>query len=202
MNIISNCCAGGEFYKRVYKTQYMNPFIWSMMTADDFITLLKNYGKINYKKYKIKPVKDEDYFALEIDGKFDIVYTHYHYKDVEKTVHNVDVYYRDIKKYIVEKYLDRTNRMLSSNEAPEFFIISYTKYLYNYTYDKMLEIIDLINKLGFKCTIITQYYSLLEKSNDKIKIIHDPNVAKESENFPLFLIRDNARKLGLAKLSF
>lgn len=201
MNIISNCCAGGEFYKRIYKTQYNNPFIWSMVTADDFITFLKNYGKIDYKKYKLKPVEGEDYFAVEVDNKFDIVYTHYHYKNVDKTVHNVDVYYRDIKKYIIEKYLDRTNRMLSLHEDPEFFIISYTKYKYNYTYDKTVKIIDLIKDLGFKCTIITQYYSLLDKSTDKIKIIYDKNVSKESDNFPLFLIRDNFKSLGLTKLT-
>lgn len=202
MNIISNCCAGGEFYKRIYKTKYNNPFIWSMLSASDLIYLIENFNNINFLKYEILPVENEDYFSIKVDNKINIIYTHYHYKNCEMTKNNVDVYYKDIKKYIIEKYNERTQRMLNNSEKPEFFIITYTKHTYDYDYEKTKKIIESLNNKDFKATIITQFYSLIKLSNDKLKIIYDKNVSKTSNNFPLFLIRDNKNNLNLSKFSF
>lgn len=202
MNIISNCCAGGEFYKRIYKKEYTNPFIWCYMSSNDMCFLIENYEKINYNNFKLLPVENTDYYKIVVDNTISIIYTHYHKSKTAFKTMNVDVYSKDIENYIIEKYKDRLTRMKTLNEQPEFCIITYTKYTYDFYYENVLKIINTLKNTPYKGTIITQFYSLLNYNSENLKIIYNKNVNKTENNFPLFILRENKTELGLTQFSF
>lgn len=60
MNIISNNCCGADIYTNVLKTEFSNPFIWSLLFPNDFIYLYENYDSINFKNIDLAIMKTED----------------------------------------------------------------------------------------------------------------------------------------------
>lgn len=52
MNIISNNCLGGFFYK-FNNIQFNNPFIWSAILTDSMYYLIKNYDTINFNNFEL-----------------------------------------------------------------------------------------------------------------------------------------------------
>ena len=47
MNLISNNCLGGHYYKKS-GLLYNNPFIWMAISFDDFLLLYEKYNTINF----------------------------------------------------------------------------------------------------------------------------------------------------------
>lgn len=183
MQVIGNNCCGGYFYI-LAKERFNNPFMWSLIDADEFITLIRDYDKIDYDKinftelqlnrfkYHIalkRKVNDNRHIiGLNIDNKFTIYYTHYLY-DIAKekpTKIDIDIFYRKNYEYVYEKYIERKSR-INKDDKPIFFIITYKKH--NWSQDKVDKLLSLNTK--YKIILITQYKIKLKPNN--IYVIND-----------------------------
>lgn len=127
-NIIANNCTGSRLYQQI-GMQYGNPFMWSIISPEDFLYLYNNYYDINYWNYEIG--KKNGSYKLIIDGKINVLYVHYKYgeEDVVPTRKNndMDIFYNKIEDYIIEKYEKRLKRMVDK----PFFVVSDREYLFN-----------------------------------------------------------------------
>ena len=157
MNIISNSCVGGFLMRDHFKQEYSNPFIWSYIDTKSFYNLIKNFDTLDWFNYEL--IKDDKWnFSLIIDNQVKVEYPHYHFDKnatvptVEKGPLHRDVYYNRIWEYITEKYTNRVNRMLSSNEKP-IFILG-TKYDYREMHNYNPDYLKLIDDLETKYTVI------------------------------------------------
>lgn len=123
MNIICNNCVGGRVYE-IKGMQYTNPFIWNLISPDDFFYLMINYKSINYKNAFIY-IKDNNYY-INIDKKIDILYPHHYknskYKKLTKITNKsvTNIYYYKMKDYLISRYFARVERMI--NEPPIFVL--------------------------------------------------------------------------------
>lgn len=124
MNIITNNCLGGFIYKDILKTEYRNPFIWTLFDPDEYIDFIDKFDEINFNNYEITKVGDKlsNNFIIVIDGKYHIKFIHYNFKADASTpyIKGVDVYYNRIWEYIIDKYIKRLKRM--KNEKNTIFI--------------------------------------------------------------------------------
>ena len=129
MNIISNCCASGEFYRRILNTSYQNPFIWCSIKPNDMLYLIEHYNDINFLNYEIAKNELENEmntFRVIVDNKMSIYYLHYHFSKTDSTIrtNDVNVYYNKIWEYVAQKYETRTKKMLDLKEPPMFLLFS------------------------------------------------------------------------------
>ena len=124
MNIIANCCAGGEFYLKVLKTEFKNPFIWSSIAPDDMKKLIQHYDTLNFNNIEIKKdtTKLERFYIL-IDNKVKVHFPHYRFKaECEKpTTVKPNVFYNKIWELIAETWIRRLKKM---TEEPMFLILT------------------------------------------------------------------------------
>jgi len=90
-NLISNNCVGARYYER--KNGFTNPFMWNSIKYEDFIYLIKNFDKINFKNIKSKFTNNEIYREKDIenvpcivlDNKINIYYIHHFYNKEHPT---------------------------------------------------------------------------------------------------------------------
>lgn len=179
MNIISNNCLGGFFYKN-NNIQYTNPFIWSAILADSMYYLIKNWKNINFNNYIIEKSEFNntqnklDIFKLIIDNNIIAHYTHFHFNstDNKPRIKGFDVFYNKIWEYVINKYENRLKRM---NEEPIFIILGeYERNgtnMYDYTFEKEKKILDI--KTNYKIILITKYKEFLEYNDLNHLIILD-----------------------------
>ena len=146
MNIIANCCAGGEFYLKVLKTEFKNPFIWSSIAPDDMKKLIQHYDTLNFNNIEIKKdtTKLERFYIL-IDNKVKVHFPHYRFKaECEKpTTVKPNVFYNKIWELIAETWIRRLKKM---TEEPMFMILThrlYDEYTYSNCSDKDIQ--DFLN---------------------------------------------------------
>ena len=133
MNLISNNCVGGWIYKEL-NNGYNNPFVWNIIQDESFLYLINNFSKIDFKnRYlttaKIPQVKNRDVFAIEVDNSFVITYPHYvmdcKYENPTRCKSDFtgwDIRYKNIDEYILNKYDERSDRMLVNKEQPLFLL--------------------------------------------------------------------------------
>lgn len=185
MNIIANTCIGARLYQ-LNNCEYTNPFMWSIVSADDMIKLIENYDKINfknfiieksdyynrtefYKKQFINELKQPYFiFKIKIDNLIDVHYVHYMFNSnyENKTVVDVNVFWNKIWEYVVEKYKNRVEKMMSFNENPKFVITAFET---DYTIEKQQKLLDI--KTNHKIILITDNPEQLnaEKPNVLVK---------------------------------
>ncbi len=125
MNIIANCCAGGEFYLKELKTEFKNPFIWSSIAPADMKILIQQYDNLNFNSVEIK--KDTatlERFCILIDNKVKVHFPHHRFKaDCEKPVTvKPNVFYNKIWELIAETWVRRLKKM---TEEPVFMILTH-----------------------------------------------------------------------------
>lgn len=186
MQIISNNCLGGFIYRFLNK-EFNNPFIWSLILNPYFEELIENLKTINYNDFTLnKSTKKLDTFNLLINNKIKLDYIHYHFNEnfnkpticdkygkPDKT--GVDVYYNKIWEYIVEKYLNRLNRMDLNDDI--CIVVEDTKE-HRYNINK---IIDIVKKCNYKLILITNQY--IEKNiNNKMLILKHPTDLNSPHN--------------------
>ena len=184
MNVIANTCIGARFYQ-LNNMEYTNPFMWSIVPADDMINLIKNFDTINFKNYKIEKSdyynRTEFYrkqfanelkepyfiFKVRIDNLVDLHFVHYRFnsKYNNKTTIDVNVFWNKIWEYVEEKYIKRIEKMLNINENPLFVITALET---DYTLEKQQQILDLDTK--YKILLITDNPEKLKSNKENIKI--------------------------------
>ena len=134
-NIISNNCLGGFIYRNILKSEYRNPFIWTLFDDNVFNKFIKNFHTINFRHAVVKKATDN----WTIDNDFDTIIAneyivhniHMHFNAIHTTPHHCNpasnknhslwtdgMSYRYIWEYIYEKYCIRLNRMLMDNIEP------------------------------------------------------------------------------------
>ena len=121
-NFISNNCFGGFLYNEL-GLQYKNPFIWSIIYPNDYKKLMANYENIDFSNYKLDI--DNSMYFIEIDNIVKVFYPHYKYDEATLIATKVknDIFYKDIDKYIIEKYNERCDRM---TKEPIFMLCRHT----------------------------------------------------------------------------
>jgi esterase/lipase len=131
--IISNSCCGAYLMREHFKMEYNNPFCWNVIDLESYYNLIKNWNKIDFLNYEL--VKDENWhFSIIIDNIVKVQYIHYLFdKDVkvlsQKSKDESDILvWNKMYEYVVEKYEERVNRLLSIKHIEKpFFIIADTK---------------------------------------------------------------------------
>lgn len=166
MNVIGNNC-GSSFYYKEKGMEFKNPFVWAAITPDDMIYLIENYDNINFNNYNLvdldknlfktnnlisQKIKDGGNLkGIQIDKKITAYYTHYLDSTIiEQYKDSIDVYCEDNKKYVIDKYVKRLDRM---TEKPIFLIITYQHH--NWTKSDVEKLSKL--KTNKPIILITQY---------------------------------------------
>lgn len=180
MNIITNNCVAAAIYQ-IKKTQFTNPFMWTLMSAQDFIYLVQNFKSIDFSKIKLTTdiYKEKLVYKLIVDGKLNVLYIH-HKKDKTKMIPTKikrDIWYANIENYIIDCWNRRLKRM---TETPKFIVVSY-----GWTYDQIIKFADI--KTDYKKGFII----FNEKAYDKLKA-----------NYPCIClsIKDNLTSNNLATM--
>lgn len=166
--LISNCCAGAFFYKNVLNEDFKNPFMWSGITASDFIYLIKNFKNIDFNNFKLEEsflhgVRKFKSFKIRVNDGFDIHFPHY-YEGENETKTNCDLFKKDIKKYVIEKY---KHRLLKMTDEPLFIILDNKKDL-SWTETEIKELEKIKN---YKIILFTDKQISLNSNN--IIVIHE-----------------------------
>lgn len=181
MNLITNCCIGGDYYNAM-NLEYNNPFAWVIIKPIDMINLIKHYNTVDF--WNIKLLQSEfsndtrKCFKLKIDNLFEIHYPHYLKNEKYETIKygstetSVDVLYANIEDYIVETYKRRLYRMIINKEDPKFLILG-DREGYKWSFNEIKEL-DNLNS-NYKICLISDI-----KINDKLNNINF--ICSNSEN--------------------
>lgn len=178
MNIISNNCCSGYFYRMLNK-KAENPFIWSFHKYKDFKELYTKYDKINFKNVKFILTENKT-IKCEIDNTFTQNYNHYFYNEncLEPIIQNNCVYYKDILDYCKIKYFTRLERM---KEKP-IFLIQWLRQD-GFTKEALNEFLSL--KHNYKIVIFTDEINNLVSNDKMVKIINHSNVGTFEKSNPI-----------------
>lgn len=170
MNIISNCCAGGEMYVHCFGL-FTNPFIWNVIPFDSIFNLIVNYKNIDFKNIEIiksNLLNRNDIYKIVIDNKVEVHYIHHRYLagcKYKKDEKYPNIYMEDLVLYLLINYNKRLKRMLDKNDEPYFLILD-NREPYELTLD---EIIKLSN-------IDTEYKIILVSNKDLYNITFPKNM--------------------------
>ena len=134
MNVISNNCCGGMFYKMTHR-QYNNPFIWMVCPYDSIYRMLTRFTSINWANIKLnESTMKPNTYVLTVDNQVDIHYVHYMFNPNATTLitrsnsdtpicewHSHREYCR-IWEYIIDRYRSRVRRMIDCGKEPVFLL--------------------------------------------------------------------------------
>jgi len=126
-NLISNSCVGAFLYYR-NKQVFDNPFMWTKIEIEDYISLIKNFDTIDFNNIdfsfehmivhgKVSPYKS---VVGYLDNKVKLHYMHYIKSksyDNPTRLGGMNIYGNNIMEYAREKYFIRLSRM---NRSPTF----------------------------------------------------------------------------------
>ena len=120
INIIGNSCVASNITLDILKQKFINPFCWNIIDYISFGYLIKNYNTINFNNIELKFNENTKRYTLIIDNNINVYYEHYIEDINEKEIlkKNNNVYYSNIKEYILKKYKNR----LKLNNKPIFVI--------------------------------------------------------------------------------
>ena len=202
MNLISNNCAGGYFYRDILGSEYLNPFIWTQIAPLDFISLIGKFDQINFSNYELirlhKRILEKEFndfgnhpwlkmhpLGLNIDSTFKLWFPHILYKEsaIKPEILNTDIYCRRNFELVVNTYLSRLRRM---DDDPIFLILDYPWFGWNC--DMINKIVDLSEKVKYRIIILTKNPIQYPKSTI---VIYDRNL----NNHPRLAIKDNGPKI-------
>jgi uncharacterized protein (DUF1919 family) len=203
MLVIANNCGGADYYN-IHKSKYNNPFMWSLVFADDMIRLINNFCMINWAN--VEPILLEPQSAiyngytynptvpgLKIDNTFSLYWPHYLYDATALTPikKGPDTFYYKNYEYALDKYFTRLKRMFSMSENPAFLIICYKRHGWNAdTLDKLDEL-----HTPFKTVIIGPKKETQSVSN--IKYIYEPHLEHNENCLPISMVSKHLSTIDL-----
>ena len=151
-----------------------NPFTWIDLDFDSLYYLITNWENVKWNDYEINRVKHPyrncHLFEIIIENKVHLRYVHYLFDKTAKKPRTVgqDVKYCKIWEYIVQKFEERTKRMLERNEKP-IFITEWEHMNYDEAAFWKIE----KENLKYKLVVITSNKNL-KTDNKNILVIYDP----------------------------
>lgn len=156
-----------------------NPFQWCFIFPNDFLKLILEFNNINFKRLALKKsIEFPKTYEVIIDNAIKIKYIHYKEENVKyTTIHGHDVISKDIKKFIVEMYKRRLQRMV---EKPIFL------YCDHMTQKNDDAIVEKIASAQAAKIIISSNDKLLSYSNQDTLIIIDKSERMvQNKTYPL-----------------
>lgn len=149
VSLISNDCVGARFYQ-VNTMVFNNPFMWSSIYFDDYVTLLEKYNELNFNNVEFTfdsscERSNGKSCLCKIDSAVDIHYIHF---VEDKTLspgiveqpNSVDRICSDAIAYTREKYFERLSR------GKDETIFLFTTYYCNFGHD-VSKIADALRRL-------------------------------------------------------
>lgn len=135
-NIISNNCIAGFIYK-LTDSIYDHPFMWSTIKYDSFVSLVDLYDSIDFSNATVEStILNRNYwgntFSISIDNKLYASYIHHKQDDnareleIRKERNGNNLYYYDMKNYVLCQYLERARRMTENGLKHPIFIFEKT----------------------------------------------------------------------------
>lgn len=128
MNIIATDCVGGFTYKKL-GIQYNNPFMYTFMSFKDIVYLANNLPTVNFSNLCGMGLSScwPNTIFINIDNKVKLHFRHDIFtKTVNIPIHKEQSDYigstKEMMQHILQTYIRRVQRMISSNEPPTFVI--------------------------------------------------------------------------------
>lgn len=177
MNIISNNCAGAFIYSYT-KTEYNNPFMWSLLSSQAFETLMCRWDDINFGRISFPPLPETTKVTITVDGIIPVEYIHIKYDPlaIQPRKESPDVYVAKPYQYAYDKYIQRLKRMFLCKDKPIFLIADdVTPGVNTITPSNSISLVESLNRIGFKYRIIwaTQHQESANKyPNLYLDIVH------------------------------
>lgn len=164
----SNCCAG-NYYHNFLNIPFYSPFIWCVTPYDAIYKLLTGWNTISWKSIKISPNPTRDLtLTLTLNNNIPIHFVHYFYSKAHQTpfIKGASVFYKEIHKYLAEKYCERVKRMLAYGDMQTPYFIIHEE---NYGNDTCTEYLEKIIQLKspFKRFVITHSKNLSNINPDE-----------------------------------
>lgn len=149
--IICNNCVGARCYQ-IFNKQYEHPFIWCRISCEDFEYLIEHIKELDFQNFQLVQHNDSILqrivYGIKVDNKITIWYPHY-IKDESYDIPaksgdpnlSLDIHYKDIETYIIEKYTSRVKRFDNKSEDIIFIVNEdNAQDNMNYTFDNMYNI--------------------------------------------------------------
>ena len=159
INIISNNCVGGFIYRDILCESYKNPFIWTLFDDKPFVSMIKNFDHINFRRYTIRKQSNNWNIHNDFDTIIDDVYRvhniHMYFDQyaripmsangappAERHLWTTGVRYAKIWEYISDCYKKRVHRMFQTTSK---LVVWWSKYSELSTTIELLDIVTQLN---------------------------------------------------------
>lgn len=126
-NIIANNCTGARMMRKL-NLPNANPFCWTIIDFNAIKTILTQFNKINWLNFRYtSKIADKSHpvcHGIVVDERFTLWFPHLKQDNncVKPQKRDLDIYVKDVKKYITETYKRRAERMIALNITPTFII--------------------------------------------------------------------------------
>lgn len=204
MNILSNMCFGGHYYRHL-GLPYENPFIWTAMSHAHFIEICRDYDKINFMNItgsrisgrKLDPGRRIP--ILTIDNRFELEYVHYLKRDSGSGVvrRGGELYSDDPLKTAVDTYLKRAERM--RNSPPTFMFYYYDNPALGTSVESIGEFFSL--STPYERYLVTYFVPAIEYVLSRPEIDARRVAFRNIGNEQLYLVPHAEQKFNLRRLA-
>lgn len=175
INFIGNSCIASYMTSRICRQQFINPFCWCIMDFDSCYNLVSHYNDINYHNIKLQNSNWD--FSILVDNIVKIQFVHYKFDPNVQgiQVNEPDVLSNQIWVYIIDKYIQRTQRMVTNSIKPTF-IFAGAKSAINLRSTFTLDQQARLNELNTNYDIYCSFGDMIHFTNPKIHplIQHQP----------------------------
>lgn len=191
----SNCCAG-NFYHNYLNTPFYSPFIWCVVPYDSIFNIMTHWTTIDWNDIKITPNPTRDLtFTLHINNIAALHYVHYFWsaKYTKPYAKGASIFYKNIHEYIINKYEERVNRMLTNGSIDNPIFIIHEEQYSNETNGDMIPKI-MAYESPYKRIVITHTIDLSNRLStknclyifDSNKMLPEPMILKYGDTISEF----------------
>lgn len=145
INLVGNGCFSTFCTRDYLKHEYVNPFIWALITYPNMHKLIQHWDCIQFENSSIRYNKsDNNYTIILPSHDIEILYLHYRYdaNAKEYTVRGNDGFYCDMQNFIVDRWNTHIARM---KNLPPIFAVMQTNDINLYT-NEQLNVLSTLNK--------------------------------------------------------
>lgn len=146
INLIGNGCFSTFCTRDHIKHEYVNPFIWALITYPNMAALIQTWDDIQFDNIKIRyNTKDNNYTIILQSHNIEILYLHYRFDAAAKqyTVRGNDGFFCNMEQYLLDSWYKHINRMQG---IPPVFAVMQTNDINLYTNDQLNTLSQLSKK--------------------------------------------------------